>query len=159
MNMDAAAIVDSCTACAELAHKFLHRFNIFVLTDRRNKFHRIVPACRTVIPVAASDRGVAHHFPLTISIISYGICIVSAADMDGLRIEMSGDNPCRRCSCKPGHLDFNAEVLASQALSPSTTDSVPTAEEGRGGFFFAGAFGCPARKSINSRTFAGTYLP
>ena len=34
MNMDAAGVVDPCAACAELAHKLLHGFNIFVLTDR-----------------------------------------------------------------------------------------------------------------------------
>ena len=160
MNMDAAGVVDLCTACAELAHKFLHRFNIFVLTDRRNKFHRIVPACRTVVTVAAADGGVTYHFPLTVAVIPDGIGVIPAADMGRLRIEMSRNNPCRRCSCQPGHLNFDTEVLASQTESPSVRPGAPTAEEGTAfGFFgLTATVLFPVFSSINSRTPAGTCL-
>ena len=93
MNMDVAAIVDSRASGTELAHKLLYRFNILVPADRGNKFHRIVPACRTVVAVAAADGGVAHHFPLSVTVIPYGVGVIPAADMGGLRTEMSRDNP------------------------------------------------------------------
>ena len=93
MDMDAAAIVDSRASGTELAHKLLYRFNILVPADRGNKFHRIVPACRTVVAVAAADEGVAHQLPLTVVVIPYGIGVIPAADMGRLRIEMSRDNP------------------------------------------------------------------
>jgi hypothetical protein len=160
MNMDAAGVVDSGASGSELPHQFLYRFDVLVLADGRHKFHRVVPACRSVASIAAADGGIADHFPLPVLLIADRIGIVSAAYMGGLRTKVTGDDP-RCCAAgQAGHFDLNAEVLASQAGSPPVADGTPTAEEGAGrGFFGLAAALLSAFSSMNSRTPAGTYLP
>ena len=161
MNMNAAGIIDPCTSGSELSHKLLYCFNIFILTNRRNKFHGIITACRTVTSVTASDGGVAHQFPLTVAGISDRIGVIPATHMRCLRTEMPCYNPCCRCSCKTRHLNFDTEVLASQTESPSVRFETLTAEESAAFGFrdFSAGFGTvPDFISMNSRTPAGTVL-
>ena len=163
MNMDTAGVVDLCTSGSELAHKLLHRFDVLVFTDGRHKFHRVVPTCRTVVTVAATDRGVADHFPLSVLLIPNCIGVIDTAHMSGLCTKVSGDNPCRRTAGQSGHLNLNAEVLISQPEPPPFADGAPTAEEGVGrgflGFGAAEGEAVPERISIKSRTPAGTVFP
>ena len=75
--MNAAGGIHSRTGGSELSHKLLNRFNVLVVTDRRNKFHSIQLACASAVAVGASETCIAYHLPLTIITVTDSIGIVT----------------------------------------------------------------------------------
>lgn len=118
MNMDSTAIIYLCAAVAKFPDQLLYRGNIFIAANWGNDLHRVQAACCSCSSCLTADAGIADYLPATAISILDGVAVIGASHMNRVSFKMPSQDFCRSISGNPCHLDLNAKVLASQAVSP-----------------------------------------
>ncbi|MPN38392.1 hypothetical protein SDC9_185916 [bioreactor metagenome] len=112
--MDATGGIHKRTGLPEPADQLLHRFDIPVLADGADQLHTVVPVGADLpaplLPLAVQT-AVAHDLPFAAGGIPCEIGVIEAALIFFCGAEIFGNDLGSAASGKPGHFNFNSEIL------------------------------------------------